>query len=536
MSSDYADLRVYDPTGVTLLHTIAYGDYTDAGCSDDAGGTGGIQFTVPFAVLPSTSLLDDCVIKVARHHLDGTTVTEDYAYAVRGEADKNFTVHAEQMAVPGRSLLEVWGEDAVIRPEFAGADMPRQAGETRALSWAGSVYDPATDPDEPWDKCYATSRTTMPTDPPFPEGTGAAWISAADAELGDRKMFRSWLTIPAFMQIRVYFSGDEGAQVLVGGDLLIQTDFTEVGKVNTMKADRILEAGTYAVAVDTVTHVTKGGDGVDPILVAICELNDDGSDGTWLLVSNASQWVACRRPIVGPGSAPPGPTPGDILVAVAAEAADRGVETWSPMTLDFDGVEDSDGVPWTTKEERIARYGFDSYGALIAGLGDVACDVRITPNLVLQARVFEGEDRTSVELVAGNGEPGVGNVTSDREKITPAVGTVFDGYTVDGWLTRPEGVTSGRREKALSLGTAPSLSQGERILNQAVIEIGEDRLDGAVEFIAQPGCEPGLDFKVGDTITVRRRDDSTKQARVLSLAARLSRPIRWTAELGEAFL
>lgn len=528
MACEFAELRLYDVTGVNRLATLPVSGLE---WSDDVGGYGGVKFTAStLAVDPDA--LTDCVVKVATPLTAGAEPTEITAYAVRGNGRNPV---ARTVDVSGNALLPVWSTDAVIRPEFGGDKMPRGSGEQRGLSWVSSAYDPATDPDEPWDLLSVSSRTTMPTEPAWPTGSGAQWITATTVANGLRKLFRAWLVVPNdYTLIRTYFSSDESATIWVGGEALIQTDNVEVGKKETHKADRVFMAGTYAVAVDTATHVTprsEGGDGVDPILVAIAQINGVGDALSWLLVSDDS-WVATRRQITGPGSAPPGPTPGALVELLATEAADRGVTTWVGLTRDFDGALDSDGNPWTTTEERIARYSFDTYLTFFDGLGDVACDMRITPELVLQARVFEG-----VDLSTGPSpvilRPSVG-VKAYTETVQAITGTVADAYTVDGWITVTDLDATVRREFVLSLGTAPSLSQGERVASEAIAEFSQERSDASIEFIATANAVPYQDFRPGDTVLVEASKGVYTARRILSLGGKGTSPVTWTAELGEA--
>ena len=530
----HADVRVYAADGSTLVHTIAAEDMLSLSASDEVGGGGGISFSVPTVLLPSAGVLSDCVLKVWIQRATGSA--EEMVYAIRagehGSVKSVLTIGAETVEASGVPLLQVWGQDAVIRPEYGGPNMPRAAGDERGFGWMGSAYDPGADASEPWDRMFNSSRGTgsLPLlSRPFPTGSGAIWVSCTGdgATYGDRKLARATLTVAARTMYRIWYSSDETSTVWVAGEAVIRTDDVEVGKKETHWADMLLEPGTYAIGVDFVTHVSVGGDGVDPFILAMCELQDDGENGTWVLVSSASTFVGCRRFITGSGSQPPGPTAGSILLQVLGEAVDRGVQSFTYLAADFTAALDSDGAAWATTEERVQRYSFDSYLNLWDGLGDNQCDIRILPDLTLQARVFEGVDATTVRLVHAE------NVEAESEQTSATRKTVADALTKGGWITRSSG--SPRREVALSLGTAPSLAQGERITDQALLDFATPRTDGDIEFIAQPGCEPYVDFRPGDTVTVARAGGDVAR-RVLTLAMTGGKPLRWSAELGDAFL
>ena len=530
-------IRVYDHTLTTLLHTLTHEDVDELRWSDEVGGGGGCSFTVPMSLLPDPGILDDCAMVIA---VDGVDVAP---YAVRGEHTKTWTIGAHSVRVSGEALLPAWGRDAGIWPAYAGDEMPRAAADERVLSWASRFYDHTTDPAEPWDKLITSDRSARPTEgeKAWPTGTSAIWISAADPELGERKMFRSGgFTLTEQRAVRVYASGDETTSVILGDEVVCSWDSVETGKKTTQWAERILEAGEHMVAADSVTHVTAGGDGIDPIIIAVCTLDDDDGDpDEWVLETNGDDWVACRRQITGDGSTPPGPTPGAIAAAIIAESADRGVTVWQGVDVDFDAELDSDGVAWTTTEERVQRYVFDTLADLLDGLGDVAADFRLTPGRVLQGRVLEGADRTAVTIVAAE------NIEADSDSSTGIVGNVGSAKTKDGWITRkaPGSITAhGRREYGVSLGTAPSLSQGERIIVEDLATSAWQQFDADVEFIAQPGCVPYVDFRPGDTVTlVRAVPDGagwlpvTYERRALSISGRWDGTVRWSIEGGEAF-
>ena len=531
-------IRVYDYTLTTLLHTLTGADVSEARWSDEAGGGGGCSLTVPMVLLPDPGLLDECTLVVA---VDGVDVAP---YAARDGHAKTWTIGEHSVRVDAESLLPVWGRDGVIWPSYAGDTMPRAAADERVLSWASKAYDHTTDASEPWDKLITSDRSARPTEGEklWPTGTGAIWISAADPELGDRKMFRSTgFTLTEQRTVRVYASGDETTSVILGDEVVCSWDSVETGKKTTQWAERILGPGDHMVAADSVTHVTTGGDGIDPIIIAVCTLDDDGDPDEWMLETNGDDWVACRRQVTGDGSTPPGPTPGALAALVIGEAADRGVTVWQGVTIGFDSELDSDGVAWSAAEERVQRYVFDTIADLLDGLGDVAADFRLTPAQVLEGRVFEGQDRTSVTIVAAE------NILSDSDTATGIVGNVGSAKTKDGWTTRsdPTSVSAhGRREYGVSLGTAPSLSQGERILDEDLKTSAWQQLDADVEFVAQPGCVPYVDFRPGDTVTVVRAvpDDGggwlpvTYERRVLSLSGRWDGgTVFWSIEGGEPF-
>lgn len=538
----HADVRVYDPTGVTLIGTIAAEDMTSLRATDEVGAGGGISFSVPTPLLASgiPAALNDCVLKVWIQRTTGSA--EDMIFAVRsghyGSVKRTLTAGKETTDVDGVAVLPVWGADAVIRPEYGGADMPRAAGDERGFGWMMSAYDPADDPTV-WGTPVETARTYLPSDPvDFPATTGAVWINppGSGAVDGYRKLARAWLVVAEEKLYRIWFSHDDRATVWVAGEPVIVTADEEIGKTKTNRADVILQPGTYAIAVDFLGSRWLGDpvapkDGIDPMILAV----EDVDLGTYPLVTNATDWVAVRVQISDSGSQAPGPTAGTIIEQLVTEAATRGVDVWENVTTDFTATIDSDGVAWAATEERVQRYGFDTYANLFDGLGDNQCDMRLLPDLTLQARVFEGTDKTAtVRIVHGGVDSAQSGTVEDESEQSSAVrSTVADALTRDGWVTRT--AAGPRREVALSLGTAPSLSQGERITDRMLEDFATTRIDGDIRFIAEPGIEPYIDFRPGDTVTIGRASGDVER-RILSLSLTGGKPLRWAAELGDAFL
>jgi hypothetical protein len=535
----YAELRVYEMDGSTARGVLPCVTGPDG--SDEVGGGGAVTFSVPMQdpkLAADPALLDDCVVKVAMPLAAGAAPTEVAAYAVRGGVKRDVLARGARVAeVGGVSLLQAWGRDAVVRPEYAGANMPRAAGEERVIGWQSSAYDPDDDPSV-WVDINEDTRAFYPNN--WPLASDAVWVTCSGS--GDRKLYRGWLTVTgsAARPIRLFFSSDDSAFVWVAGELMIQTNDTEMGWKKTYTKDLSLEPGTYAVAVSVDVHVAVDVTGPsttsDPMILAVGLLGGDGEVGSWLLVSNETDFVGAR---VSSTAATPGPTPGGVALLLMAEAQARNVTTWDALTADFDGAEDSDGQAWGEVEERSLRYSVDTYAAVFSGMGDVEFDPRITPGLVLQARRFEGQDRTTGDapVVIRRAD----NATTIQETTIGVAATVLDSYCRDGHLTITDsaGVSAyGRREGGVELGTAASMSQARRVVLSALGQMAHVGTSADVEFIAVPGCVPYADFWPGDTVLVSSGDGSTTvERRVLALAFRGGeRPVRWTAEVGEALV
>src|SRR4029077_8956029 len=134
------------------------------------------------------------------------------------------------------------------------------------------------------------SRSTYPDDWPL-AALDAKWISASGATSEtESKWFRSWITITgsAARLVKFWMSSDESATLWCAGERIIQTDSVEVGKKEVSDQTMVLMPGTYAVGVYTATHFSKGGDGLDPIVVSAAIVDSEGDPTDWILKSNSS--------------------------------------------------------------------------------------------------------------------------------------------------------------------------------------------------------------------------------------------------------
>lgn len=490
--------------------------------SVEIGGGGGASFTALTDDMDSLSAWDS-VIHVELETAPSTW-TAVAAYALRGpyRFPRTGKQPVECTAV---GLLEAWATETVLMPEYATTTMPRGAGTDRALGWMSTAYDPGSDPNEAWDGCYETSRSGVPTD--WPTGTGALWISITGAsDWSERKLFRAEVTLTAAALVKGYFSSDESATVYVGGEPVLDWTSAEDQGEHFDTWTMVMQPGTYAVAVDTQSVWSTGGDGVDPILLAMCTIDDNGDPDTWLLASNETDFVACRRDDQPPDNEPPGPTPGTMIDYLVDEAVGRSASGWDGVTLGFTATTDSQGDAWSgVVVERMCRYGSDTYWAIFQMLGETGeCDIWMDPDLTLQAANSQGADLTgSVELDDTN----IAYMSSQKQ---PDQGSYAMALALDGWIDGAAG--SPRREYGLEIGTAISRAVADRIVTAALDENG--RWDGSVR-LAPSAPVPLVDFAPGDRIGLNYYgSDTPNYCQVLSCSASAGEAsLLWDVEIAE---
>lgn len=505
--------RVRVGSGGPILPTI------DLKFSDETGGSGSISFTALYGDLSSTGAFDPATLLFLELEVSVGSWVAVMVYALRPPFRRK-KVGVNTVECSGISVPEAWGSWTVFYPEYATSQMVTEAGTERGLGWMNTAYDWQNDPREAWDKCYEVSRSARPTEPPWPDGSGAKWISATGATtFSERKLFRSEMTVTGTgpQMIRCYFSSDESATLWIAAEKVLETSDVEFGRNTTYFVDVHLFPGTYAVGIDTKTHFTKGGDGVDPVILACAKVDDEGEPTSWVKVTDDT-WGACRRDdITGPNSNPPGPTPGAIIQDIIGEAVARGTCGWANVTFGFSGLVDSYGVPWAVSTERLVRYGMDDYAQFFNALGETEADVWMTPGMVLHAAPKQGQVRgyTWTE----------NQIQSMSDVLAEDLGTAIMGLTTDGWVSA---VTGGyRRESGLEIGQALSLDLGKAVVASALTQI--NRWDASFTYV--PGQVPFFDFTVGDRVTINYRGLNL-QARILSISARAGEGgLLWSIEV-----
>lgn len=519
-----ARLAVYDPTNTTYQGLLPPVTNT-LSPSHEVGSAGSLKFT---ALASDLDAVDGWDSVVRLQIWDGTTYVTGPAYAVRPPHTRDKVAPADidsPWQCDAVEVLEQWAGETLVLPEYVDQDMPPGAGTERGIGWMSSAYDPTTDPNEAWDGCYDTARTTMPTD--WPSGTGAKWISITGAsDSSERKLFRATLTVTVESLVKVWFHSDEEATLWLAGDPLITWSAGESqGKDPTATRFLVLQPGTYAVGVDTRSvWDSETGDGVDPVLVAIATIVD-GDPDTWLLVSNEDDWVACRRDADPPGNEPPGPTPGAMIRYLVEEAQDRGVTGWAGVALGFDDLEDSYGQPWSTVVvERVCQVGSDTLWTVFQGLAEAnEVDVWMDGENILYAAPQQG---TTLTLTLGDDA-----VASSSETRGGAPGTWCAALGRDGWVNGETG-SPHRREFFMELGTALSRAISDRVVLAALNEGG--RRDFRAKLIPVAGKVPLIHYKAGDTVPFGFGDVDTTVI-ILSISASPGDGgLLWEAELVEA--
>ena len=537
-----SELRVYDRTGAgsyTVLPAV------NVSFSKSLGGAGFLSATFDARIaelVAAPAMLDDCVITLCTVQTDGGAMVPVASYANRA---RNGVLHdgADTRTQEVRSaptLWTAWSQDAILYPE--GNRFAQMTMGERYFGFMSTQYDFNADPDFTWGtpsdspgQQDSTTGARAGNPDGWPTDLGDAyWITrpVGTTEDKSRHLFVANCTVPTDCYLTVYFSSDESIAVYFGGAMIGQTSSSETGYQDVQTWSAWVVAGTYRVAASKTSIISRGGDGIDPILIGVASNNDDGSVNDVLLVTNNSDWKSfAMHPVTG---TTPSLTPGEILTQLHKEAKARGVSTWTGLTPTWSKTQGSDAKPWQKREERVWRNGYERYLDMVEDLGDLGIDIDITPSLVFNAYADRGTDRSATVTI----EALVG-ADSITEQGVGVEGTMLLVETEDGWtaeLTRAAAVTAyGRREMALSLGNAPSIKQGTQ-LGQKVLDerLSKALTEKTVEFYALPGCVPFSSFDLGDTVSVKIGTTTLKGV-VLDIGGQQDSTegiIRWTAKIG----
>lgn len=510
--ADRCELRLANRFGTDIATVI---EATNIRWSVELGGSGSLSCDVDArssVIAASPGILDDCVIRLAIPLAAAESPTNVVAYANRARNGVLWDRGRQVRRIIGApTLWTAWAQDAVLYPETNV--LAQMCGEQRYFGWQASIYDPATDAGYTWEtpsgsagtQASATGkRAGKPDDWPAALD-GATWITRGTTNAGMRHLFVADVTIATAAMVKLWFSADESCAVYFAGELVIQTSSSETGYESMDTWQAWVQPGTYRVGIDKTSIVSRGGDGIDPVLLAVATITDADAVSTVLLTTNTTDWQVHTMPIDGMA---PALTPGQIALELHAQAVDRGVNTWDAVTPDFTAAADSAAVDWPVREERTWRVIYDTGLDMLEGLGDLGFCPEITPALTFKAWSARGSNLSATVTIEAL-------VSADRVEETGVgvLATVLPVETQDGWVTVSNATavaTYGRREQGLSLGNAPSIAQGKR-LGQRVLDerLARPTTEWTVEFYAIAGCVPFRDFNLGDTVTVKIGATST---------------------------
>lgn len=504
-------VSVYKPDGVTLIAHVPRRKGVQGLNEMNAAGTGSFQIHIDDPILEQhPDLLDQFNIvkftikdkKVKAWVIEDVSPTR----VSSGEIADRFAT------VSGRGNLAVL-EAAVVYPEYG---LRQNAPEARQFTFAAK--DGPWKVDSEWVTPAATkwsddttARHTFPTGWPDPD---AYWLwstsPTADAEAG-RNWFRGEFTLNERVSALMYFSADNFGTAYIDGVAVISTSTTDWAFKDLNSYAVTLEPGMHTVAAyadnfDVGTFNPAG------IIITIMQANAVGDPTTTNIFRSSTTSMTVR----GYGEAP-GWHAFNVLQQAIYEAQERNVEAVLPIEFSALDDIDSNGDAWTDRQDRTVNVGTTDLLDLATQLIEVAFDLELNPDFVLNAWVRRGLDYSAdIRLLPGR-------------DVTNAVATIRGGRLKNqallksgsGWveLSSPSSKEEfGRRETGLSVGNAESVDQLVNVGSAAIQEVARPETTIPLSYTSVRGPQPFEDFDLGDVISVPDKFNGMIPARLMSIA------------------
>lgn len=411
-----------------------------------------------------------------------------------------------------------WLDRAIVYP------VEGQSGTSRAFNFAtpdGVWYDPAAWV-TPLSLGKAGTSTVIGEGYPaeFPV-TDADWLWQVDPSVTPAApgsaYFRSKFTLTVKSTYRLYISCVGLCRVYIDGqEVATVTEFA--AQQRTFSADVDLPAGEHVIGIHNVVQEA----GVAGVIAAVTKPSSSEGEGESvgdvILTTDVSRWKAQFYPEYAPGW-----SPGLILSALVSEAATRGVDGFSDLTLGFDGQVDSNGQPWAAATDWTFDVG-TSYRDIVQRFVETACDVWVDDDLVLHLAQDRGVDRsTGADLVAFL--YGLNVTSAEAEPSADGVLNTLLVNTSTGLVEIADEGTSvvdhGRREGYLGASDASSNGVARLLAKQVLDQRAVPRMTPTLAIHAIAGATPWEDFDVCDWVLAPSDEDRSVsiRRRVVSIAA-----------------
>lgn len=311
-------------------------------------------------------------------------------------------------------------------------------------------------------------------DVPAPNGwpvPDAMWIwGQPDTTIPGRNFFRKKFSLAAAGTYAVLATADNYFTLYIDGTpILGQSDVRQSWK-DYVRVDLDISAGEHTfgcVGVNAPLPGKPAANNPAAILVAVCEIDEDGEVILPALIQTNGTWDALPYPAQTPGW-----TPGQILIDAIDEAQARGA--MPGFSYDFTAENDSNGDPWPFLEGFSTAVG-SSIRDILTGLVEQGhIDFRVSPG----GKVLQAFNQGSVAVNSGVTYEATGDV--DTQELTSQdfvpQGEIINAYLVKwtgGYFEVADAASIaawGRREGFMSVD-APSeseaLHEAEFVLGQA---------------------------------------------------------------------
>jgi hypothetical protein len=445
----------------------------------------------------------------------------------------------ETVQVVGKGALSLTAEWPVLHHWHEQGVIARLAPQTRTFGWPTPSFDdsswPTADAEDPDDTTFAKLGRPMG----FGDGLAAWWVyrDASHGDSGALTLFRiGTFTVTDQRKYVIRSTADEEHKLYLNGHFIAEDTDQETGYTHFQEWPMVLAPGDYFLAAEMTTVDSVGGDGFDALRAFVATVGEDGEPDTVVLSTDATTKVWRQAK----GDPRPGLTVGDLLLIGQAEAQGwltPGIASADLLTPTFDAVNDSNGNPWPSGEERTWDVGAASWGTVIADLGGVV-DVWVTPDFGWHAAPQRTE-ANSVQLVKGSAARAADEslISLTHEDTTPVRATRGIAQTNDGFAVYQDAAREAivpARAAYVESSQAQSIGEGLRLAEQFVDENGTVQRTFPAEFRAVVGALPWVDFGWGWTIGGYDVAGEPLDVQVLSVAAQEGDPVKLTAQVRPA--
>lgn len=449
---------------------------------EEFNGTGAGQLRVPVAHSDAALVTRDAEVVVSYKGTPvGRWVVERITTVIVGEAG---TVYRQ---ATGRGLLCVLEDGLCVY--FVGGEA---VGLTRPFN-LGSVDAPA--------EVTADLNAVTVASGPMPDGwpdSVATWIRADDAETGtDGTYLRKTFAIAGDdTRARLYVAADSPVTVLLDGVTVV--GLSQPGEARFVTADVRMVSGTHNLVVVCPTITAK-------VCLSLRQTDIYGALTGERLVRSSSAWVGSRDSFTWRAS--------DVLAQAMTDCADRDIARVAALLGDAD-ITDSAARVWREWPASTTVL------SLAADLVEFGVDVWVDAAGVLRTADQRGDQKPGVALT-----PGVNiqayTVEQDCRGVSWMWNVIDNGvfpawaWTVDaGWAVEH----GGTREGMVQIPNTVRLSDIDVYAQTVIDAVTRPAYVRDARCVPVDGCEPFLDFEVGDWITAPDADGEPAWARVLSIA------------------
>lgn len=528
LSNEGIELKIYSYTDPSIyLDTIQ--EAQNKQYLEGLGEVGSGSFQVAIDE-PKTNDSDSGLLNyrnVCKYSIDGKIVgaflLEKNKKILVSEGERN----EQRREITGNGLL-TWLSETMVGPMMK---QTRYGADKRYFNFAtkrGAWYKPADWNDSPpimgkWGDAPWFKRPTN-----WPKDHKAKWIKASTNQWNNvQSLFRlEFTTGDDGGRWIIWAAGDDYLEMWLDGEKIANTDFQKDSFTQATKIELDdLPAGDHVLAA-RVTNKDKKSAFMAAVYHPGVESQDNNPKTLRLYTGQPASedphiW---RSMFLGADNVPmPVWTPGQIILQLMGESANRGNKAMNWLTPTFTGTKDSNGVDWlTTEDDWEFAVGQDSLYTVMQKISEkLGYYFWIDPDtLNLNMAQYRGTDR-SVDPNAIVFELGKNLFSAELEGDGNKRRNLFWAKGSDGWLVDPVTKDTASYAKYGALEGYYSADMPTKDMKRvlpAIIKQTAMAEEGATYKVATDEYEPWRHFFNGDLVVAPDKDGLNRARQVVSLS------------------